>query len=87
MHYSDGAFYRPLFENNMLQLQVATGCSHNKCAFCDMYKQPFKLSPRSEIIQDLDEIKQFGPIAHAFSLPVEMLYAFPKTSWCSYLGK
>lgn len=59
MHYSDGAFYRPLFENNMLQLQVATGCSHNKCAFCDMYKQPFKLSPRSEIIQDLDEMKQF----------------------------
>ncbi len=61
MHYSDGAFYRPLFENDMLQLQVATGCSHNKCAFCDMYKQPFSPSPRNEIVQDLDEMKAFWP--------------------------
>ena len=36
MHYADGAFFRPLFENNMLQLQVACGCSHNRCKFCDM---------------------------------------------------
>ena len=61
MHYSDGAFYRPLFENNMLQLQVTTGCSHNKCAFCDMYQQPFRPSPHDEIIQDLDEMKEFWP--------------------------
>lgn len=61
MHYSDGALYRPLFENDMLQLQVAIGCSHNKCAFCDMYKQPFRPSPHDEIVQDLDEMKQFWP--------------------------
>lgn len=61
MHYSNGAFYRPLFENNMLQLQVTTGCSHNKCAFCDMYQQPFRPSPHDEIIQDLNEMGQFWP--------------------------
>lgn len=61
MHYSDGAFYRPLFENNMLQLQVATGCSHNRCAFCDMYKQPFCPSPHEEILQDLDEMQRYWP--------------------------
>lgn len=55
MHYDDGAFYRPLFENNMLQLQVTKGCSHNKCKFCDMYHCTFSPSSYGEIIADLDE--------------------------------
>ena len=59
MHYDDGAFYRPLFENNMLQLQVARGCSHNRCKFCDMYHEPFAISPREEVLADLDEAADY----------------------------
>lgn len=60
MHYDDGAFFRPLFENDMLQLQVARGCSHNRCKFCDMYHEPFRISPRQEILADLDEAASYG---------------------------
>ena len=59
MHYDDGAFFRPLFENNMLQLQVARGCSHNRCKFCDMYHEGFLPSPREDVVADLDEAAGF----------------------------
>ena len=67
MHYDDGAFFRPLFENDMLQLQVARGCSHNRCAFCDMYHEPFRPSPREEVLADLDEAAAYGaPVRRVF---------------------
>ena len=81
MHYADGAFFRPLFENNMLQLQVACGCSHNRCKFCDMYHEPFRISPIEEIEADLDEAVAVYPKAprvfltggNALCLPYERL--------------
>ena len=55
MHYS-GLTYRPPFEANTLLLQVTTGCSHNACAFCTMYRnERFAVSPMSEIEEDLRE--------------------------------
>lgn len=60
MHYDDGAFYRPLFENNMIQLQVAKGCSYNACKFCDMYHQKYEISSKEEILEDLAEIRDSG---------------------------
>lgn len=56
MHYSEGAFWRPLFEGNVAILQVAVGCSHNACRFCDMYDTPFAASPLSEVSADIDEL-------------------------------
>ena len=64
MHYDDGALYRPLFENDMLQLQVARGCSHNRCKFCDMYHEPFRASPMVEVEEDLDQLAASVPGAH-----------------------
>ena len=60
MHYDQGAFYRPLFENQMYQLQVAKGCSHNACKFCDMYHQKYSLSSKEEILEDILEIQDSG---------------------------
>lgn len=80
MHYDDGAFYRPLFENDMVPLQVAKGCSYNACKFCDMYHQQYALSDREEILEDIKEIWDSGYVinrifltgGNAFSIPQEM---------------
>ena len=63
MHYT-GPTYRPPFEARSLILQVTTGCSHNECAFCSMYRSvPFAVSPFEEIEADLAEAARFAPYA------------------------
>lgn len=56
MHYT-GQVYRPPLEAYTSLLEVTSGCSYNKCAFCTMYhKTPFSLSPMENIIEDLKEL-------------------------------
>ena len=53
MHYS-GAVYRPPSEAYSLIVQVTVGCSHNKCAFCNMYKaKQFSITPIEQVMEDL----------------------------------
>ncbi|MGD9950757.1 MAG: radical SAM protein [Desulfobulbus sp.] len=52
MHY-EGTVYRPPSEANSILLQVTTGCSHNKCTFCGMYKEQ-RFSIKSDAIVDAD---------------------------------
>ena len=55
MHYT-GLTFRPPFEAYSLILQVTTGCSHNACTFCSMYRCiPFAISPLEEVEADLQE--------------------------------
>lgn len=59
-----GITYRPPFEANSLLLQVTTGCSHNKCSFCTMYRDtPFAVESMEQIRADLTEAKSFAPNA------------------------
>ena len=56
MHYS-GAVYRPPSEANSLIVQCTLGCSHNKCAFCIMYKaKQFSIDSLEQVLGDLAEV-------------------------------
>ena len=60
MHYS-GAVYRPPSEARSLIVQCTLGCSHNKCAFCTMYKdKKFSINPIEQVLSDLDEARVYG---------------------------
>ncbi|TKB10024.1 radical SAM protein [Desulforhopalus sp. IMCC35007] len=54
MHYQ-GNIFRPPSEANSILLQVTTGCSHNKCTFCGMYKgSRFSIKDEATIMADID---------------------------------
>ena len=45
-------------------LQVTTGCSHNKCSFCTMYRDtPFSVESMGQIEKDLAEARAFARLA------------------------
>lgn len=49
--------HRPPRDMHCPMLQVSDGCTHGKCRFCDIYTGiPFRPSPMSEIVEDIDEI-------------------------------
>jgi coproporphyrinogen III oxidase-like Fe-S oxidoreductase len=59
MNY-DPPLYRPPSESASLLLQVTVGCSHNKCVFCEMYRdKPFRIKPWHEIEEDIQEATRF----------------------------
>lgn len=68
MHYQ-GTVYRPPSEANSILLQVTTGCSHNKCTFCGMYKgQRFSITPEEIIFADIDYAARHFPHARRLFL-------------------
>ncbi len=53
MHY-EGTVFRPPSEAKSILLQVTVGCSHNKCTFCNMYKEErFKIKSDEIILADI----------------------------------
>ena len=53
---------RPPFEARSLLLQVTAGCSHNRCAFCTMYREvPFAAETMEQIEKDLREAREYVP--------------------------
>lgn len=81
MHYT-GLTYRPPYEASSLVLQVTSGCSWCRCAFCSMYRDvPFSVSPMEEVEADLAEAARLAPWTRrvflangdAFALPADRL--------------
>jgi radical SAM superfamily enzyme YgiQ (UPF0313 family) len=57
----EGAIYRPPSEAHSLILQIAVGCSHNKCTFCGSFKEKkFRVKSFEEIKEDVDEAKTYA---------------------------
>ncbi len=59
----DMPLYRPPSEARSLIVQVALGCSHNRCSFCSMYQQKrFRPRPPEEVRRDIVEAaRTMGP--------------------------
>ncbi len=57
-----GTVIRPPSEANSYILQVAYGCSHNKCTFCPTYlDKPFKIRPIKQVFEDIDTARKVMP--------------------------
>lgn len=63
LHFT-GQIWRPPYEASSQLLQVTAGCTHNKCKFCSLYHgTKFRLSPITEVEEDLKVIQQYQPRA------------------------
>ncbi len=60
MHFT-GTTYRPPDEamKGAKLLQVTVGCAHNKCSFCNMYRDvKFQVEPIEQIEEDIKELRR-----------------------------
>jgi radical SAM superfamily enzyme YgiQ (UPF0313 family) len=63
----EGSIYRPPSEANSLILQVAVGCSYNRCTFCHSFQgKTFRIKSFEEIKEDIDEASMYGVIPKVF---------------------
>ena len=56
----EGMVYRPPSEAYSLIVQVTIGCTHNKCTFCNMFKEKqFRVRDEKEVLEDLDMARSY----------------------------
>lgn len=61
MNYQ-GKIYRPWPEANSILIQTTIGCTHNKCTFCDMFRQKrFRINELKDVFSDIEEARATVP--------------------------
>lgn len=56
----EGKVYRPWIEWDSLLIQTTLGCTHNKCTFCNMFRDKrFSIRKLEDIFQDIEESRRF----------------------------
>ncbi len=59
MNY-EGKVYRPWMEADSFLIQTTIGCTHNKCTFCDMFREKrFRIRSIEDIFKDIDESRKY----------------------------
>ena len=59
--FYEGRIFRPPSEAYSLIVQSTIGCSHNRCAFCTMYKEKqFRIRSTEDVIADLESARGFA---------------------------
>lgn len=59
MNY-EGKVYRPWMEADSFLIQTTIGCTHNKCTFCDMFREKrFRIRDIDDIFKDIDESRRY----------------------------
>ncbi|MDO5537157.1 MAG: radical SAM protein, partial [Desulfovibrionaceae bacterium] len=55
----EGSVYRPPLEADDILLQVEIGCTHNRCTFCNMFRdKKFRVVDEETIVRNLQEAAQ-----------------------------
>ena len=68
LHF-DGPVWRPPYEATSQLVQITAGCTWHRCRFCTLYgKQKFRMSPMSEVEEDLKVVHAFQPRVHRIFL-------------------
>ncbi len=59
MNY-EGKVYRPWMEADSFLIQTTIGCTHNKCTFCDMFREKrFRIRDIEDIFKDIDDARNY----------------------------
>lgn len=67
--YYEGKIYRPWIEANSLLIQTTVGCTHNKCTFCDMFREKkFRIRKIEDVYADIEEAGRLYPHVKDFFL-------------------
>lgn len=67
--FYEGKVYRPWIESESLLIQATIGCAHNKCTFCDMFREKrFRTRDIEDVFKDIENAGKLFPYTRSVFL-------------------